>query len=323
MAMDTAFTLTSAGGTRLMTTYYDKLFLHVAEKQLVHKQLGQVTRKIGQGEGGYGANKVQWTRWVNPTTVTAGAAGEGAPTSAVILSAVAVTGSTAQYDNAVTISDILAYAGFGDVVKAAVERLGYNAGISIDTVVRGEIAASGTAMNAQAAAHYSSMTATGYLTVGVVRRAVRSLARNDAPKQSDGFWVAVIHPDQAYDLQGDTTTGGWIDALKYAQPKNLLNGEIGRFMGVRFLETSNGATEAANTGYAASATYYIASFFGRDAFGVTELQGLKTYVKGFGSAGAADPTDKISSVGWKTTFGVASLNSSFYVNMKTTVSSTA
>lgn len=322
MAMDTALTSTSYGGTRLMTTYYDKLFLHVAEKNLVHKQLGQVNRKIGQGEGGYGANKVQWTRWVNLSTISSGT-GEGVPTSAVTLSAVAVTGTTAQYDNAVSISDLLAYGGFGDVMKAAIERLAYNAGLSIDTIVRTEIAASGTAMNAAAAAHYSSMTTTATLTVGVVRRALRGLRRQDAPTLSDGYYVAVIHPDQEYDLIGDTTTGGWIDANKYAGPEKLLNGEAGRLLGVRFLTTSNGATESANTAYAASATYYIASFFGRDAFGVTELQGLRTYIKDFGSAGAADPTDKIATAGWKTTFGAATLNSNYFINMKTCVTSTA
>lgn len=322
MAIDTALTLTSAGGTRLMTTYYDKLFLKTAEDNLVHKQLGQLNRKIGKGEGGIGANKIQWTRWVNLSTVTSGT-GEGVPTSACILSAVAVTGTAAQLDNAVTISDLLAYGGFGDIMQAAIERLAYNAGISVDTKIRTEINNSGTAMNAAGTAHYSSMTSTATLALGPVRRAYRSLSRNNAQKLADGFYVAVIHPDQTYDLISDTTTGGWIDANKYAGPQKLLNAEIGKLYGVRFLETANGAVDIASTAYTASATSYVASFFGRDAFGVTELQGLKTYVKGFGSAGTGDPTDKIASAGWKTTFAVASLNSAFYVNMKTQVSSTA
>lgn len=323
MAIDTALTLTSAGGTRLMTTYYDKLFLATAEQNLVHKQLGQINRKIGKGEGGYGANKVQWTRWVNLSTVTSGT-GEGVPTSAVTLSAVAVTGTTAQLDNAVTISDLLAYGGFGDVMQAAIERLAYNAGISIDTVIRTEISNSGTLMNAAGTAHYSSMTSTATLALGPVRRAYRSLRRNSAMKLADGFYVAVIHPDQAYDLLGDTTTGGWVDANKYSVPEKLFKAEIGKLYGVRFLETENAFTNAyAETAYTASATSYVASFFGRDAFGVTELQGLKTYVKGFGSAGTGDPTDKIASAGWKTTFGAASLNANMYVNMRTQVSSTA
>lgn len=321
--MDTALGLTTASSSQIKSRYYDTLFLKVAEKKLVHKQLGQINRQIAKGEGGYGSGAVYWTKWVNLTTVTSGS-GEGVPTSAVTLSAVSVTGTTAQYDNAVSISDIMAYVSFGDVMKAAIERLAYNAGISIDTVVRGQIYNSGTTLRVESAAHYSSITSTGTLTVGGVRRAVRSLHRNDAQELADGFYVAVVHPDQTYDLQGDTTTGGWIDANKYtdANAVKLLNGEIGKLYGVRFLETSNGAVIAGSSTYVGSATIYVASFFGRDAFGVTELQNLKTYIKDFGSAGAADPTNKIATAGWKTTFGAATLNSSFFVNYQSVATST-
>ena len=327
MALATASSLTSTGGTRLMTVYYDKLFLQVAEEQLVHKQLGQANLKIGSGDGGFGTNKVQWTRWTNLDEITAGGSGEGVPTSAVTLSAVAVTGTTSQFDNAVSISDILAYAGFGDIMKAAVERLAYNAGVSIDSAVKLEVYNSGTAMTAQSNAHYSSMTATGYLTITPARRAVRTLRRNNARPLEDGLFVAVIHPDQEYDFLGDTTANGWNDVYKYAKPEDMLKGEIGKLMGVRYLSSSNGATIAnpagAASGYTASATFYVASYFGRDAFGVTELQGLKTYIKNFGSGGVGDPTDKIATAGWKTTFGTSMLNSAFAVNMYTVVSSTA
>jgi N4-gp56 family major capsid protein len=100
-----------------------------------------------------------------------------------------------------------------------------------------------------------------------------------------------------------------------------MTGEVGKLMGVRFLESSNAAVP--RTGVAATGSIYVTSFFGREAFGVTELQSLKTYVKSFGSAGSADPTDKVATAGWKTTFGAASLNSSFYVNLNHPCSTTA
>lgn len=316
-----ALTTTSTEAASIKNRYYDELFLKVAESNLVHKQLGQVNRQIAKGQGGYGSGAVYWTRFANLSTVTSGT-GEGTATSAVTLSAVNVTGTTAQLDNAVSISDILAYVSFGDIMKSAVERLAYNAGISIDTKVRTEIYNSGTILNAEAAAHYSSITTTGTLAINGVRKAVRALKRNDAMALSDGSFVAVLHPDQSYDLQGDTTTGGWITTNTYVNTDNILKGEIGKMYGVRFLETSNGATIAGSSTYVASATIYVASFFGRDAFGVTDLQNLKTYIKDFGSAGSADPTDKIATAGWKCTFGAATLNSHFFVNYRTVVSST-
>ena len=75
-----------------------------------------MNRKIPQGENGYGTGAVYWTRWTNLPLVTAGQ-GEGVPTTAVQMTATNVTGTTAQYDAAVSISDLMAYTSFGDVMK--------------------------------------------------------------------------------------------------------------------------------------------------------------------------------------------------------------
>jgi N4-gp56 family major capsid protein len=100
-----------------------------------------------------------------------------------------------------------------------------------------------------------------------------------------------------------------------------MKGEVGRIAGARFVETSNAYVRG--TGVTASASIYVTNLFARDAFGVTELQGLKTFVKGFESGGTGDPTEKVSTAGWKTTFGAAPLNSSFQVSLSHAVSSTA
>jgi N4-gp56 family major capsid protein len=288
--------------------------------------LGQISKKIEQGEGGYGTGVLHWTKWQNLSLVTAGQ-GEGYPTTAVALSAISVTGTTAQFDQAVSISDILAYTSFGDVMKAAIERLAYNAGLSIDTIIRNAIYMSGVQRLATAAASITAIPATGVLSVNEVKKAVRSLRRADAFEQSDGYGVAAVHPDALYDLMVDTTTGGWIDVQKYTDNTPLLKGEVGRIAGVRFLESTNagyaGQGTLANSGVVATATLYATPFFGRDAFGVSDLQGLKTYVKDFSSGGTGDPTEKVATAGWKCAFGVTVLNSAFYTSLVHTVSSTA
>lgn len=328
MALDTALTKTTTTAQAIKNRYYDELFLRLADKKLVHKQLGQLNRKVPQGEGGYGSQVLYWTKWVNFPLISSGT-GEGVPTSALTFSALNVTGSTAQYDNAVSISDIMAYASFGDVMKAAIERLAYNAGLSIDTIVRNVLYTAGTQQSASAVAYWSAVPAGANLIVSEIRKACRTLRRNDAFEQDDGNWVAVAHPDSLYDVMGDSTTGGWIDANKYtdANAGKLLEGEVGKLYGIRFLQSTNAATRGSSfaTGSAvvASTTIYVTSVFGRDAFGISELQALKTYVKPFGSGGVGDPTDKIATAGWKCLFGANVLNSAFFVNVNHTVSSTA
>lgn len=321
MAIDSAKSTSSTVAQAIKNRYYDELFLTIAETNLVHKQLGQRNRSIGKGMGGYGTGVVYWTRFLNLGLVSAGQ-GEGVPTTAVSMSAVNVTGSTAQYDAAVSISDILAYTSMGDMMKEAMSRLGYNAGLSIDTLVRNTVAAGMTPAYTGSAAHWTAVPSTATISINDIARVNRTLTRNDAKKPEGNCWIGVLHPDQSFDLMRDTTTGGWIDANKYTNDNvKLLTGEIGKLMGVRFLETSNGFVKG--TGVTTSGSVYVASFFGKDAFGVTELQNLKTYVKEFGSGGVADPTDKVATAGWKTTFGTAVLDSTFGVNLHTAVSTTA
>ena len=324
MAIDSAKTTSTLVAQAIKSRYYVELFLKVAESKLIHKQLGQLNRKIEAGAGGYGSGAVYWTRWSNLPLVSAGQ-GEGVPTTAVSMTATSITGTVAQYDAAVSISDIVAYTAFGDVMKASMERLAYNAGLSIDTVVRNLVATAGTLQSATgvAGAAWTSIPVTGTLSINEVKRAVRTLRRNDAMELPDGLFVAAIHPDTLYDLMTDSSTGGWIDANKYtdSNASKLLQGEVGKLHGVRFLETSNAYVRG--TGVTASASIYVTNFFGRDAFGVTDLQNLKTYIKDFGSGGVADPTDKVATAGWKTSIGAAPLNSSFQVSVSHAVSTTA
>lgn len=328
MAVQSAQSTTSTV-SQTIQKYYDKLFLKIAESKLVHKQLGQHSTKIGQGEGGYGAGLIQWTKWANLPLVTAGQ-GEGVPTTAQSMTATVVTATPAQYDAAVSISDILAYTSFGDVMKAAISRLAYNAGLSIDTIVRNVVSAAGNqAINGSAVAYWSAVPADANLLITEVRKAVRALEAANAFRQDDGSYAAVIHPYVAYDLMGDSTTGGWIDSNKYTEGNadKLMAGEIGKLLGVRFLQSTNAYTRgshyATGSAVAASSTLFVTSFFGKDAFGVTDLQNLKTYIKNFGSSGVADPTDKIATAGWKCSFASAVLNTAFLVNVTTTVSTTA
>jgi N4-gp56 family major capsid protein len=329
MSVDSAKTLSSQVTQAIKNRYYDEIFLRVAEKNLVYQQLGQLNRQIPKGEN---ATSVFWTRWTNLPLVTAGQ-GEGVPTTAVALSAVNVSGTAAQYDAAVSISDLMSLQSFGDIMKAAVQRLAYNAGLSIDTVVRNTVVPGATVQVATGAASMSAVPATGVLSITELRKAIRTLQKNDAFRVGssansndvagtggDGYWVAVIGPEGAYDLMGDTATGAWIDTNRYAGSEQIFSGEIGKLYGTRFLQTSNDYNYGINSGVVASGTIHGALVTGTDYFGVTTLQNLQTYIKDFGSGGIADPTNKIATAGWKAMFGATVLNNNFAVQIQHAVS---
>ena len=321
MAANSAVNLSTNTAQAVKSRFYKETFLTRAEANLVHKQLGQLNVQIPQGQGGYGTGTAFWTRFVNLPVVSAGQ-GEGVPTTAVQMTAVNVTGSTAQYDAAVSISDILKYTSFGDMMKQATELLGYNAGDSIDRIVRDALSGNLTIRNATGVANYTAIPSTATITLTELRKAVRNLQQGNAIVPDGGFWIAVVHPDTSYDIMADTTTGGWTTANTYRDSTNgLLTGEIGKLNGIRFLESTN--AKVVGTGVATSGSVYETQILGKEAFGVTNLQDLQIIMHGFGSGGVSDPTDKVATAGWKTTFGATVLNSAFGVNLRHAVSSTA
>ena len=63
---------------------------------------------------------------------------------------------------------------------------------------------------------------------------------------------------------------------------------------------------------------YCCLFLGADAYGVTEIEGggLQTIIKQKGSAGAADPLDQRSSIGWKAMLTAAILVQAYMVRLE-------
>lgn len=310
--------------------YYDNQLLYTAEKRLVWTQLGQRNVNVPNGENAFA---VVWTRYDNLGD-RSNPEGEGTATTAEALSATRVTGTVAQYAGAVKLTDLLVATSKDDLKKIAFQRLGYQAGRDIDKVVRAVAAIGGTrqlaGVKSTALADWSTIPQTAVLSVTQLRRAIRDLDRAGAiPVGSNlrpngeqglatninGSWICVTGSDSIYDLQGDTSTGAWVYANAYAGSDKLFTGEVGKLYGVRFLQSGQPYIKNESSTYqsaiATSGEVHCSLVTGADYFGVTKLQNLQTYFHDFGSMGAADPTNKLASAAWKTTFGTRVLNSNF------------
>lgn len=159
-------------------------------------------------------------------------------------------------------------------------------------------------------------TTTDNMSTDGVRYAVRELKRKKALKFEGGGYSAILPIDCEYDFMGDTT---WVDVGKYQDKTRLLEGEIGKWMGVRFVTgTIEGDwREAAATmgTYSAGGAVYVIPFFGAEAVGVTDLlpQPKKIYVRSWEQLGQEIPL--YSSVGWEVGFATKVLNGNFAVGL--------
>lgn len=299
---------TDSGLTAEMKTYYDKTLLETAEPNLVHNQFG-VQKPIPKGNG-----KVIEFRCFDDLPKKTTELVEGVTPDGKKLNVTSITAEVSQYGDYVAVSDMLNLAAIDPVIAQATRKIAKQAGMTLDTLTRDVLAAGTNVQYAEGqVASRTALTASHKLTIDAIRRAVRTLKNNNIDPY-DGSYVAIIHPDVAYDLMSDPK---WVNVKTYSDPEGIYRGEIGKIENVRFVESTE-AKKFVSAG-AESRDVYATLVIGDGAYGVTEISGggLQTFVKPLGSAGTADPLDQRSTIGWKATHVAKILDQKAMVRIET------
>lgn len=176
-----------------------------------------------------------------------------------------------EYGNAVNTTAKLRGTSFLDVDSAAANVVGYNAGISIDSVIR-DVLAGGTNVvygggGTTTPTARNNVKAADIIEANDVRQVVAALRKANAVS-FNGMYMGYIHPDVSYDLRRETGVASWRDPHVYSDPANIYNGEVGAFEGVRFIETPRAALfENASNGSGSTGTVdvYATHIMGRQA----------------------------------------------------------
>lgn len=95
----------------------------------------------------------------------------------------------------------------------------------------------------------------------------------------------------------DSVNKSWMDVEKYGDQSGIINGEVGTFLGFRFIES--------NIVPVVSTNVHCCLAFGKEAFGVVAING-EDAAGGFdviyhapGESGSSDPLNQRGSLGWK------------------------
>lgn len=192
---------------------------------------------------------------------------EAVDIDAVALADSQVSLTLTEYGNGVNTTFRVRAASFIELNRPVANLIGFNAGISIDTLARDIMAAGTNVRYPQATQARVNVGATNILTAAHVRRALADLrAANVAT--FNGYYAGIIHPHVSYDLRGETGAAAWRDPHTYSEPGNIWNGEVGAFEGIRFLEASRAplfADAGDGLGGAGLIDVYRTMFFGRQA----------------------------------------------------------
>lgn len=165
---------------------------------------------------------------------------ETSDVTAVAMGDSQVTVTLAEYGNAVSTTAKLRGTSFLDVDAAAANVVGYNAGISIDGVIR-DVLAGGTNVvygggGTSTPSSRTTIATEDIIEANDVRKVVAALRKANSVS-FNGMYMGYIHPDVSYDLRRETGVASWRDPHVYSDPALIYNGEVGAFEGVRFIET--------------------------------------------------------------------------------------
>ena len=204
----------------------------------------------------------------NDLAVACTALNESTDLTPVAMSDCQVSIALAEYGNVTVTTAKLRGEAFVEIDPIQANVVGYNAGVSVDSIAKAII---------QAGTNVDYATGSGVLPTSRAQIAPNNtfraanvrfekarLRRANVPTFG-GAYVAYMHPDVSYDLMGETGTASWTDPHTYSQPDEIWQGEIGMFQGVRFIETPR-APWFGNAGSSPTTTsVYGTLFLGRQA----------------------------------------------------------
>jgi N4-gp56 family major capsid protein len=189
---------------------------------------------------------------------------EAVDVDAVALSASQVTVTLVEYGNAVNTTALVRGTSYVVIDNLVANAVGFNAGISMDTIIRSVLQGGTNVFYAGAAVSRVTVAATHTITAARVRQARAQLVGANVMPNAGNLYTAYIHPDVAYDLRGETGAAAWRDPHTYSQPDEIWTGEVGQFEGFRFIETPR-APLFADTGVGGTVDVYGTVFLGQQA----------------------------------------------------------
>lgn len=305
-------TLTSQGfNSPELGIYYDKVFLEVAKETPRYDVLCE-KKQIPANTG----KVVYWTRQTPRATFTT-ALTEATTPDAVSTSSENISAEVKEYGDWEKVSSIYSLTTRDAGLKERIERFGQQAGETVDDLIKTELVAGATVQIANAKAHISALAASDGMSVVELRKSVKTLKREKAPKFEDGYYKGVLSVQGVYDLQGDSNQGNFVAVNTYKSPELIKKGEIGRLGGVIIHEANNESTED-GTG---AVTVYHNFIAGKGAVAMADISGKgspKVFVKTPDAHDTSNPLNMFSTISVKIdAFAVKTLNSKWILNIKT------
>ena len=305
-----------------VNSFYDRDLLLRVQPLLVHTRWAQV-RDLPSNN----SDVIKFRRYSNLSAATTPLT-EGITPVGSQLSVTTISATVLQYGDYVVLTDKLTMETEDPIRTETNEILADQAADTLDQLCRDVLvtgtnilyAGSGHTLRSQVAAGEvltttMLITAAETLKIGKTRFVTMMVdpttGINTSPLPQ--CFIGICH---TYTTKTLRAMSGWIEVEKYANGQTRMEGEIGKYGDIRFIETTNAKVF---TGAGASnIDVYATIIMGKYAYATSRIGGnaLRNIVKPAGSAGTADPLDQRETSGWKASFVTKILNDDFIIRLE-------
>ena len=294
-------------GSQFVTKAYDLAVYPALRPELIFDQFATVRATSTTHRGG----SVRFS-FVDDISEQTTPLLENLDVDSVVLASKALTVSMREYGTAVTNTALIRGTSMISLDPLIAERVGYNAGLSIDTLCRTALDATTVTYDDGSTATIGSIGATNApLTGAVLRQGVARLRAANVRPLRGGNYVAVISPYQAQQLMSETTDTGWRWMVGYAGGEgtagnSVFMGEVGTYEGVRIVVNNHLTNQG--QGYLMGAEALAKAFSTAPGFGANP----KTVV-----SPVVDKLRRFASVGWYHLVGYSVFRAEALLQIKT------
>lgn len=310
MSTTTTSSVTTGGGTNALGVMFDRKVINSLQPNLYFESIATISMV---GNGNYTDRFAMFDQIAtsNVTSLTEATA----PTGVAVTTTIASVTPT-QYGISVEVSDLVVITTFFDLIVNTSIEVGYAMARSIDNTIQTTAEAGTNVYYAGGKAARASLGALDIFDINQILKAGQKLKKGAAPAFGDGYYRAVCSPDQIFDLKQNTAAGQFVDVSKYAQPENILNGEIGALHGTRIMESPNVQT------FSSTVTVTPALFAGEGGVRVSYWlpSRVKNYINNPEDSNIANPIGQKGNVGSKVNMGVSRTQEARLVRVETSTS---
>lgn len=223
-------------------------------------------------------------------------------------SVTAISATTSQYGKYMEFSDVVDFEQVDDILAEYTTEQGYQANETLDILTRDELAGGSNVFYEGGKTSRGALVGDGTCkpTMDTFRKATLSMKKNHVKPAMNGWWVAIISPEVAFDLLDDPDFQKVMDYGNVNKP--LMQNEVGKAYKIRFVEQVNAKVFEAATSETTPSNVHASIVLGKQAYGITTIKGqgdIKSIIKGLGSSGTNDPLNQRQTIGWKVNAFVA------------------